>query len=195
KVQHGSVVIAAITSCTNTSNPSVMIAAGLLAKKAFERGLRTKPYVKTSLAPGSKVVTDYLRESGLLPYLEQLHFNVVGYGCTTCIGNSGPLPDLVSQQIEDNKLVVAAVLSGNRNFEGRVHAEVRANFLASPPLVVAYALAGRVDLDLTTEPLGIGRDGKPVFLKEIWPSPAEVQAVIDKNLKPEMYRQVYSEVF
>jgi aconitate hydratase A / 2-methylisocitrate dehydratase len=194
-VQHGSVVIAAITSCTNTSNPSVLIAAGLLAKNAVGRGLKSQPHVKTSLAPGSKVVTEYLKASGLLSELEKLNFHVVGYGCTTCIGNSGPLPEPVSRQIADKQLVVAAVLSGNRNFEGRVHAEVRANYLASPPLVVAYALAGRVDLDLTTEPLGTGNDGKPVYLKDIWPNQADVQAVIDKNLKPEMYRQVYSEVF
>jgi len=195
KVHHGSVVIAAITSCTNTSNPSVMIAAGLLAKKAFERGLRTKSYVKTSLAPGSKVVTDYLREAGLLPYLEQLRFNVVGYGCTTCIGNSGPLPELVSQQIEDNKLVVAAVLSGNRNFEGRVHPEVRANFLASPPLVVAYALAGRVDLDLTREPIGYDSLKGPVMLEEIWPTPQEVTETMRKAIQPKMFQEVYSHVF
>jgi aconitate hydratase len=194
-IQHGSVVIAAITSCTNTSNPSVLMAAGLLAKNAVARGLKTQPHVKTSLAPGSKVVTEYLKASGLLSELEKLNFHVVGYGCTTCIGNSGPLPEAISKQIADNHLVVAAVLSGNRNFEGRVHAEVRANYLASPPLVVAYALAGRVDLDLTAEPLGVGRDGKPVYLKEIWPSPADVKAAIDKNLKPEMYRQVYAEVY
>jgi aconitate hydratase len=195
KVHHGSVVIAAITSCTNTSNPSVMLAAGLLAKKAFERGLRTRPFVKTSLAPGSKVVTDYLRESGLLPYLEQQRFNIVGYGCTTCIGNSGPLPEAVSRQIDDNHLVVAAVLSGNRNFEGRVHAEVRANFLASPPLVVAYALAGRVDIDLTKEPIGFDTLNKPVMLEEIWPSAKEVQDVMQKAIKPAMYQEVYAHVF
>jgi aconitate hydratase len=194
-VKHGSVVIAAITSCTNTSNPSVLMAAGLLAKNAIARGLSTQPYVKTSIAPGSKVVTEYLKAAGLLADLEKLGFHVVGYGCTTCIGNSGPLPEPVSRRIADDQLVVAAVLSGNRNFEGRVHAEVRANYLASPPLVVAYALAGRVDLDLTKEPLGNGRDGKPVFLRDIWPSPKDVQAAIDANLKPEMYRQVYSEIY
>jgi aconitate hydratase len=195
KIHHGSVVIAAITSCTNTSNPSVMLAAGLLAKKAVEKGLHTKPYVKTSLAPGSKVVTDYLKEAGLMAYLEKLNFYLTGYGCTICIGNSGPLPELVSQQIEDNKLVAAAVLSGNRNFEGRIHAEVRANFLASPPLVVAYALAGRVDIDLTKEPLGYGAKGEAVYLKDIWPSPQEVTDTLRKSLKPEMFKASYGKVF
>jgi aconitate hydratase len=195
KVHHGSVVIAAITSCTNTSNPSVMVAAGLLAKKAVEHGLRTKPYVKTSLAPGSKVVTGYLREAGLLPYLEQLSFNVVGYGCTTCIGNSGPLPEMVSQQIDENHLVVAAVLSGNRNFEGRIHAEVRANFLASPPLVVAYALAGRVDLDLTREPIGFNAKDEAIYLKDIWPTPQEVRETMSRAIQPEMFKEVYAHVF
>ena len=171
-VEHGSVVIAAITSCTNTSNPSVMIGAGLVAKKAVEKGLAQKPWVKTSLAPGSKVVTDYLKQSGLDVYLDRLGFNLVGYGCTTCIGNSGPLPDEVSAAIDADGLVVASVLSGNRNFEGRVQQQVRANYLASPPLVVAYALAGTMNLDLTTEPLGTGNDGKPVYLKDIWPSRA-----------------------
>src|SRR5205814_9273559 len=166
QLEHGSVVIAAITSCTNTSNPSVMIAAGLVAKKAVEHGLSTRPWVKTSLAPGSKVVTEYLREAGLQPYLDQLGFSLVGYGCTTCIGNSGPLPDEVSAEIDAKNLVVAAVLSGNRNFEGRIQQQVRANYLASPPLVVAYALAGSMTLDLTTEPLGKGRDGSPVFLRD-----------------------------
>src|SRR5205823_5570527 len=170
ELRHGSVVIAAITSCTNTSNPSVMMAAGLLAKKATERGLATKPWVKTSLAPGSKVVTDYLTDSGLLPYLERQRFHVVGYGCTTCIGNSGPLPDAIAQEIHDEHLVVAAVLSGNRNFEGRVHPDVRANYLASPPLVVAYALAGKIDIDWDAEPLGKGTDGKDVYLRDIWPT-------------------------
>ena len=169
----GAVVIAAITSCTNTSNPSVMIGAGLLARKAVERGLATKPWVKTSLAPGSRVVTDYLQGSGLLTYLEQLHFNTVGFGCTTCIGNSGPLPEPVAQLIDEHSLVTAAVLSGNRNFEARIHPQVRANYLASPMLVVAFALAGRVDIDLTREPLGTGKDGKPVFLKDIWPTSTE----------------------
>jgi aconitate hydratase len=195
KLRHGSVVIAAITSCTNTSNPSVMIAAGLLAKKAVERGLRSKPHVKTSLAPGSKVVTEYFKEAGLTEPLEQLGFNLVGYGCTTCIGNSGPLPEAVSNEIGESQLVVASVLSGNRNFEGRVHAEVRANFLASPPLVVAYAIAGRVDLDLTKDPLGYDPDGNPVMLADIWPSPQEVEQTLDRCLKPEMFRQVYSEVY
>jgi aconitate hydratase len=194
-IGHGAVVIAAITSCTNTSNPSVLVAAGLLAKKAVEKGLHAQPWVKTSLAPGSKVVTDYLTSSGLLPYLEQLRFNVVGYGCTTCIGNSGPLPDAVSKAVADGNLTVAAVLSGNRNFEGRVHAEVKANYLASPPLVVAYALAGTMDIDLTTEPLGTGKDGKPVFLKDVWPSRREVEEVVEKHIKQDMYRRVYAKVF
>ena len=191
----GSVVIAAITSCTNTSNPSVMVAAGLLAKKAVEKGLNTQPWVKTSLAPGSKVVTDYYTDSGLMPYLEQLRFHVVGYGCTTCIGNSGPLPDAIGHAITTQGLVVSAVLSGNRNFEGRVHPDVRANYLASPPLVVAYALVGRVDIDWAVEPVGTGRDGKPVFLKDIWPTREEIQAVIDKSLKQESYRRIYSKVY
>jgi aconitate hydratase len=195
KVDNGSVVIAAITSCTNTSNPSVMLAAGLLAKKAVERGLKSRSHVKTSLAPGSKVVTEYLQAAGLTPYLEQLHFNLVGYGCTTCIGNSGPLPEAISRQIEDNHLVVAAVLSGNRNFEGRVHGEVRANYLASPPLVVAYALAGRVDVDLTREPLGYNDKKEPVYLRDVWPSPREVQETMSKAVKPEMFKEVYAKVF
>ncbi|HEY2510313.1 MAG TPA: aconitate hydratase AcnA [Polyangiaceae bacterium] len=194
-IGHGAVVIAAITSCTNTSNPSVLIAAGLLAKNAVDKGLTTKPWVKTSLAPGSKVVTDYLKEAGLLPYFEKLRFHVAGYGCTTCIGNSGPLPPAVSQAIADVDLTVAAVLSGNRNFEGRVHAEVKANYLASPPLVVAYALAGTTDIDLTKEPLGNGKDGKPVFLKDIWPSRKEVEESVEKYIKQEMYRRVYAEIF
>src|SRR5690606_32052602 len=180
-LRHGSVVIAAITSCTNTSNPSVMLAAGLLAKKAVEKGLEVKRWVKTSLAPGSRVVTRYLKDAGLLPYLEQLRFHVVGYGCTTCIGNSGPLPEPVADGIERGGLVVASVLSGNRNFEARVHPAVRANYLMSPPLVVAYALAGRIDLDLTSEPLGTGRDGQPVFLRDIWPSAHEVQEVVERT--------------
>lgn len=195
ELHHGSVVIAAITSCTNTSNPSVLMAAGLLAKKAAERGLQSKPWVKTSLAPGSKVVTDYLIEAGLMRYLEQLRFFLVGYGCTTCIGNSGPLPAAISKTIEEGELAVAAVLSGNRNFEGRIHPEVRANYLASPPLVVAYALAGRIDIDLHTEPLGTDAQGKPVFLRDIWPSQKEVRDVIDKHLHSEMYRKVYGEVY
>src|SRR5207247_790170 len=166
-ITDGSVVIAAITSCTNTSNPSVMIAAGVLAKKAVEKGLEVKPWVKTSLAPGSRVVTDYLKDSGLMPYLERLKFHLVGYGCTTCIGNSGPLPEHVSAAVKDGGLVVAAVLSGNRNFEGRINPQVRANYLASPPLVVAYALAGKMDIDLALEPLGHDKSGKPVFLREV----------------------------
>jgi aconitate hydratase len=194
-LRHGSVVIAAITSCTNTSNPSVMVAAGLLAKKAVERGLKSKPWVKTSLAPGSKVVTDYLIEAGVMRSLEALRFHLVGYGCTTCIGNSGPLPEAVSKAVADKSLVVAAVLSGNRNFEGRVHPEVRANYLASPPLVVAYALAGRMDVDLHTEPLGTGSDGKPVYLRDIWPTQKEVSDAIGKAVHSEMFHKEYGEVF
>jgi aconitate hydratase len=191
----GSVVIAAITSCTNTSNPSLMLGAGLLAKKAVERGLHVKPWVKTSLAPGSKVVTDYLLAAGLTPYLEKLNFHLVGYGCTTCIGNSGPLPEAISAAIKDNNLIAVAVLSGNRNFEGRIHPLVRANYLASPPLVVAYALAGRMDLDLTTEPLGNDTAGKPVFLKDIWPSPAEIETTVRAAVSTAQYSKQYSEVF
>jgi aconitate hydratase len=191
----GAVVIAAITSCTNTSNPSVMIGAGLLAKKAVERGLSTRPWVKSSLAPGSRVVTDYLEGSGLLPYLERLRFNVVGYGCTTCIGNSGPLPEVIGQMIDEHALVTAAVLSGNRNFEARVHPQVRANYLASPVLVVAFALAGRVDIDLTREPLGTGTDGQPVFLKDIWPTPEEIRQAMAASLKPELFERRYGAVF
>ncbi|MFW9998165.1 MAG: aconitate hydratase AcnA, partial [Candidatus Odinarchaeota archaeon] len=184
-LRHGSVVIAAITSCTNTSNPSVMIGAGLLAKKAVERGLQVKPWVKTSLAPGSKVVSNYLQASNLLPYLEALRFHIVGYGCTTCIGNSGPLPEPISRAINENNIVAAAVLSGNRNFEGRINPDVRANYLASPPLVVAYALAGTIDIDLTTEPLGHDPNGQPVYLKDIWPAQEEIQAEIRRSLSPE----------
>jgi aconitate hydratase len=195
ELRDGSVVIAAITSCTNTSNPSVMIGAGLLARKAVERGLSTRPWVKTSLAPGSRVVTEYLRGSGLLPYLEQLHFDVVGYGCTTCIGNSGPLAEPLAQAIEDHALVTAAVLSGNRNFEARIHPLVRANYLASPLLVVAFALAGRVDIDLARDPLGTGKDGKPVFLREIWPTPGEIADTMAASLKPELFRERYASVF
>ncbi len=194
-LRHGAVVIAAITSCTNTSNPSVMLGAGLLAKKAVERGLKAAPHVKTSLAPGSKVVTEYLKEAGLLPYLEQLGFHIVGYGCTTCIGNSGPLPAETAQAITQNKLVVAAVLSGNRNFEGRVHPLVKANYLASPPLVVAYALAGTVDIDLSAEPLGAGSDGQPVYLRDIWPSQQKILDAIQAAIKPEMYARIYANVF
>ncbi|HEX5323797.1 MAG TPA: aconitate hydratase AcnA [Capsulimonadaceae bacterium] len=192
---HGSIVIAAITSCTNTSNPSVMLAAGLLAKKAVEKGLSTKPWVKTSLAPGSKVVTEYYTKAGLLPYLDQLRFNTVGYGCTTCIGNSGPLPEEISQAINEGQLVACSVLSGNRNFEGRINSDVRANYLMSPPLVVAYALAGRMDIDLATEPLGTGSDGKPVYLKDIWPSQQEVSELILQSIQSDMFRKSYQDVF
>src|SRR6266571_350417 len=195
KLHHGSVVIAAITSCTNTSNPSVMIAAGLVAKKAVEKGLKSQPWVKTSLAPGSKVVTDYLQRAGLMPYLEQLRFHLVGYGCTTCIGNSGPLPEAVSAAVAEGELVVCAVLSGNRNFEGRIQQEVRANYLASPPLVVAYALAGRIDLDVQSEALGTGKDGKPVYLRDIWPSAKEVDDVVRSSIKSAMFHKQYGEVF
>ena len=194
-IHDGSVVIAAITSCTNTSNPSVMIAAGLLAKKAVEKGLKTQPWVKSSLAPGSKVVTDYLNDAGLTPYLEKLKFNLVGYGCTTCIGNSGPLPEPIADAVQKGKLTVAAVLSGNRNFEGRINSLVRANYLASPPLVVAYALAGRVDIDLVSEPIGADSSGRSVFLKDIWPTPEEVQAVVKRSVRAEMFQKEYSEVF
>jgi aconitate hydratase len=192
---NGSVVIAAITSCTNTSNPSVMIGAGLLAKKAVGKGLQTRPWVKTSLAPGSKVVTRYLDEAGLTPYLNRLGFQTVGYGCTTCIGNSGPLPANTAASILERNLAVAAVLSGNRNFEGRVHPLVRANYLASPPLVVAYALAGTVDVDLDQNPLGLGADGAPVYLRDIWPTQEEIQQAIRASLRPEMYREQYANVF
>ena len=191
----GAVVIAAITSCTNTSNPSVMIAAGLLAKKAVEKGLSVKPWVKTSLAPGSKVVTDYLNDSGLTPYLDKLQFNLVGYGCTTCIGNSGPLPDHIAKPVQENKLNVAAVLSGNRNFEGRVNPLVRSNYLASPPLVVAYALAGTVDIDLAKEPIGVGSDGQSVYLQDIWPSQEEVAATVGEFVTREQFEKEYSAVY
>ncbi|RME81640.1 MAG: aconitate hydratase AcnA [Caldilineae bacterium] len=194
-LKHGDVVIAAITSCTNTSNPSVMIGAGLVAKKAVERGLSVKPWVKTSMAPGSKVVQRYLEASGLLPYLEALRFHIVGFGCTTCIGNSGPLPDAIRQAIEDNNLAVAAVLSGNRNFEGRVSPNTRANYLASPPLVVAYALAGTVDIDLFNDPIGHDPNGEPVYLKDIWPSQEEIQREIRRSLRPEMYKEEYANVY
>ncbi|AKT36407.1 aconitate hydratase AcnA [Chondromyces crocatus] len=194
-LRHGAVVVAAITSCTNTSNPAVMLGAGLLAKKAVERGLTVKPWVKTSLAPGSKVVTDYLKEAGLMPYLEALGFHLVGYGCTTCIGNSGPLPEVVADTVRANDLVVASVLSGNRNFEGRINQHVRMNFLASPPLVVAYALRGDVDADLYQEPVGYDRNGQAVFLKDIWPSTAEVTEAIREAVKPEHFKQQYDDVF
>src|SRR5262245_7317850 len=192
---HGDVVIAAITSCTNTSNPSVMIAAGLVAKKAVERGLAVKPWVKTSLAPGSQVVTEYYRHSGLDQYLEKLKFHTVGYGCTTCIGNSGPLPADISKAIEDGKLVAVSVLSGNRNFEGRINPEVRANYLMSPPLVIAYAIAGRIDLDLDKDPLGAGSDGQSVFLRDIWPSSREVAETMARAVESPMFTKVYAQVF
>jgi aconitate hydratase A / 2-methylisocitrate dehydratase len=195
ELHDGSVVIAAITSCTNTSNPSVMVGAGLLAQKAVARGLKSRPWVKTSMAPGSRVVTEYLKAAGLLPALEQLGFDVVGYGCTTCIGNSGPLPEPVGQAIEEHALVAAAVLSGNRNFEARVHPLVRANYLASPVLVVAFALAGRVDIDLQREPLGTGTDGAPVFLRDIWPTAREVADAMARSLKPALFRERYASVF
>ena len=192
---HGAVVISAITSCTNTSNPSVLIGAGLLAKKAVEKGLKAKPWVKTSLAPGSKVVTDYLTDSGLMPHLEKLGFYLVGYGCTTCLGNSGPLPEPITAGIQEGDLVACAVLSGNRNFEGRIHPQVRANYLASPPLVVAYALAGRMDIDLYNEPLGDDSKGSPVYLKDIWPTPEEIHEEIRKSVSSEMFKKEYSNVF
>ena len=195
ELDHGAVVIAAITSCTNTSNPSVMIGAGLVAKKAIERGLTRKPWVKSSLAPGSKVVTEYLDAAGLSPYLNQLGFNLVGYGCTTCIGNSGPLPEEVSAVVREKNLVVCSVLSGNRNFEGRIQQEVRANYLASPPLVVAYALAGWITTDLTTEPLGEDPSGTPVFLKDIWPTEQELQETMQRAVHAEMFRKSYRDVF
>jgi aconitate hydratase len=195
EIRHGDVVIAAITSCTNTSNPSVLIAAGLLARNAVEKGLAAKPWVKTSLAPGSQVVAAYLDKAGLQPYLDKVGFNVVGFGCTTCIGNSGPLKPEISKAINDNGIVAAAVLSGNRNFEGRVSPDVQANYLASPPLVVAYALAGSVTRDLTSEPLGMGKDGQPVYLKDIWPTSQEVQDFIAKNVTREMFEAKYADVF
>jgi len=195
QIGHGAVVIAAITSCTNTSNPSVMLGAGLLAKKAVERGLKPPQHVKTSLAPGSKVVTEYLKEAGVLPYLEALGFGVVGYGCTTCIGNSGPLPQAVADAVTERQLVAAAVLSGNRNFEGRINPHVKANYLASPPLVVAYALAGTVDVDLVHEPLGIGKDGQPVYLRDIWPTQKEIGDAAANSVKAEMFARSYGDVF
>jgi aconitate hydratase len=195
ELDHGRVVIAAITSCTNTSNPSVMVGAGLLARNAVERGLTRKPWVKTSLAPGSTVVTDYLDKAGLTKYLDELQFNLVGYGCTTCIGNSGPLPEEISAAVEEKDLAVCAVLSGNRNFEGRINQDVKANYLASPPLVVAYALAGRMDLDLTSEPLGEGADGEPVYLRDIWPSAAEIKDLVGRSIASEMFTRNYGEVF
>ncbi len=195
ELTHGAVVIAAITSCTNTSNPAVMVGAGILAKRAIERGLTRKPWVKSSLAPGSKVVTEYLERAGLTPYLDALGFNLVGYGCTTCIGNSGPLPDAIASAIADSGLIACAVLSGNRNFEARIHSEVKANYLASPPLVVAYALAGRMDIDLATEPLGQDADGNDVHLADLWPSPREIQETIDQALHRDMFASTYADVF
>src|SRR6187551_2580603 len=195
ELRDGSVVIAAITSCTNTSNPQVMIGAGLVAKKAVEQGLERKPWVKSSLAPGSRVVTDYYDQAGLTPYLEELGFHTVGYGCTTCIGNSGPLPEPVSQAIAEGDLVACAVLSGNRNFEARIHPEIKANYLASPPLVVAYALAGRMDLDLTTEPLGHTANGEPVFLSDVWPTPREVRETVEGAIGREMFEKTYADVY
>ncbi len=195
KMTHGAVVIAAITSCTNTSNPSVLVAAGLVAKKAIEKGLTVKPYVKTSLAPGSRVVTEYLKQAGLIDPLAKLGFNVIAYGCTTCIGNSGPLPGEVAKAVTGSDLVAAAVLSGNRNFEGRVHPLVKANFLASPPLVVAYALAGTVDIDLDKEPLGAGKDGQPVYLKDLWPTQDEINKAVASNVRAEMFKEKYADVF
>jgi aconitate hydratase len=194
-LKDGAVVIAAITSCTNTSNPSVIMGAGLLAQKAVARGLHAQPWVKTSLAPGSKVVTEYLKEANLLPALEQLGFDVVGYGCTTCIGNSGPLPSHISKAIRSEDLAVASVLSGNRNFEGRVHPEVKMNFLASPPLVVAYAIAGTMEIDLYNEPLGVDPEGVHVYLRDIWPSQQEIQEIVASTVSQEMFRQSYSNVF
>jgi aconitate hydratase len=195
EIRHGSVVISAITSCTNTSNPTVMIAAGLLAKRAVEAGLETKPWVKTSLAPGSRVVTDYLDAAGLQPYLDKLGFSLVGFGCTTCIGNSGPLPDEVASAVQEKDLAVVAVLSGNRNFEGRIHPLVRASYLASPPLCVAYALTGHVETDLTREPVGTGRDGSPVYLRDLWPSADEVQAAVADAVSPEQFKREYGRIF
>jgi aconitate hydratase len=194
-LQHGSVAIAAITSCTNTSNPLVMLGAGLLAKKAVEKGLRVNPAVKTSMAPGSRVVSDYLTRAGLMPYLEALQFHVVGYGCTTCIGNSGPLPDPVAQAVHDNSLVVAAVLSGNRNFEARIHPQVRASYLASPPLVIAFALAGTVDIDLTSDPIGLDANGHGVYLRDLWPTQAEIRQTMEQAVGPDQFREQYAEVF
>jgi aconitate hydratase len=194
-MKHGAVVIAAITSCTNTSNPSVMLGAGLLAKKAVEKGLTRQPHVKTSLAPGSKVVTEYLDKAGLTPYLNELGFQTVGYGCTTCIGNSGPLPTEVSEAVHESDLVAAAVLSGNRNFSGRISADVKANYLASPPLVVAYSLAGTVDIDFDNEPIGTGKDGQLVYLKDIWPSQKEVLDAITSSVTAQMYREQYGNVY
>jgi aconitate hydratase len=194
-LDHGSIVIAAITSCTNTSNPHVMIAAGLLAKKAVERGLQSQPWVKTSLAPGSKVVSAYFDAAGLTPYLEKLRFHTVGYGCTTCIGNSGPLPEAISKAVNAGNLAVVSVLSGNRNFEGRINSEVKANYLMSPPLVIAYALVGHMDIDIMVDPLGKDGDGKPVYLRDIWPTTQEIETTIAQAIQSEMFRKNYEEVF
>jgi aconitate hydratase len=194
-IDHGHVAIAAITSCTNTSNPYVMVGAGLLAKNAVEKGLTSKPWVKTTLAPGSKVVTDYYEKAGLTPYLDKLGFQTVGYGCTTCIGNSGPLPAEVSAAVNEGDLAVVSVLSGNRNFEGRINPDIKMNYLASPPLVVAYALAGSMDVDITTEPLGQDQQGEDVFLRDIWPSPQDVAAVVGEAITSEMYAASYADVF
>src|SRR5690606_14046718 len=191
-LRHGSVVIAAITSCTNTSNPSVMIGAGLVAKKAVERGLTRQPWVKTSLAPGSRVVTDYLEKAGLNKPLDQLGFNLVGYGCTTCIGNSGPLPEHIAQAVHENDLVVCSVLSGNRNFEGRINQHVKANYLASPPLVVAYALAGTTDIDVTREPIGVDPNGDDVFLSDLWPSQQEISDTMAAAISAEIFEREYA---
>ncbi|MDX1638637.1 MAG: aconitate hydratase AcnA [Balneolaceae bacterium] len=195
EMEHGDVVIAAITSCTNTSNPSVMLGAGIVAKKAYEKGLEVPPYVKTSLAPGSRVVTDYLEEAGLTDYMDKLGFNLVGYGCTTCIGNSGPLPEAVERAVKEGELIVAGVLSGNRNFEGRIHPYVKANYLASPPLVVAYALAGTVDIDLENEPLGTDKEGNDVYLKDIWPTSDEIAEHLDSAIRPELFNKQYGDIF
>jgi aconitate hydratase len=195
EMKHGDVVIAAITSCTNTSNPSVMLGAGIVAKKAYEKGLEVPAYVKTSLAPGSRVVTEYLKEAGLTEYMDKLGFNLVGYGCTTCIGNSGPLPEAVERAIKEGDLIAAGVLSGNRNFEGRIHPWVKANYLASPPLVVAYALAGTVDIDLEKEPLGKDKEGNDVYLKDIWPTTAEITEFLDQAIRPELFDKMYSDIF
>lgn len=191
---HGSVVIAAITSCTNTSNPDVMLAAGLVAKKAVEAGLSVNPYIKTSLSPGSGVVSEYFKKADVTQYLDKLGFALAGYGCMTCIGNSGEIPPEVADAIHENDLVATAVLSGNRNFEGRVHASTRANYLASPPLVVAYALAGRTDIDFETEPIGKGKDGQDVYLKDIWPTRDEISYVSAKSVTPEMFKDVYGSI-
>ena len=193
-LKNGSVLIAAITSCTNTSNPSVMLGAGLMAKNAVEAGLTVDPFIKTSLSPGSGVVTYYLRESGVIPFLEQLGFGIVGYGCMTCIGNSGPLDPTVSEAIKQGDLVCCGVLSGNRNFEGRIHPDTRANYLASPPLVIAYAIAGRVDIDFQTEPLGVNAQNQPIYLRDIWPKRDQLQVVEKQFVIPRLYEEVYSKI-